>query len=108
LLGEAQLAGTPEGALVHRDHLLSVSDNRIEAFAIDDRSAPALASSLVTFEMVRHVAQLDGGVIARVDIAMPDVRHVPLTPPGWVFQIDLHADRALLALASGGVQWVDM
>jgi hypothetical protein len=53
LLGEAQLTGTPEGALVHRDHLLSVSDNRIEAFSIDDRSAPALASSLVTF-IVRH------------------------------------------------------
>jgi hypothetical protein len=48
---------------VHRDHLLSVSDNRIEAFSIADRSAPALASSLVTFDMVRHVAQLDGGVM---------------------------------------------
>jgi hypothetical protein len=67
LRGEARVTGTPEGVLVHRDHyLMSVSDDRIEAFAIDDRSAPALATSLVTFETVRHVAQLDGGVFARV------------------------------------------
>jgi hypothetical protein len=66
LRGEARVTGTPEGALVHRDHLVSVGDDRIEAFTIDDRSAPALAASLVTFETVRHVAQLDGGVLARV------------------------------------------
>jgi hypothetical protein len=81
-------------------------------FALGHVSAIAGASygivELAAYGKKALVTGTDAAIVDATDIAMPDVRHVPLTPSGWASQIDLRASRALLALDSGGVQWVDM
>ncbi|HET6337842.1 MAG TPA: beta-propeller domain-containing protein [Polyangiales bacterium] len=53
-------------ALIHREHLLAASDQRIESFEIADRDAPELASKTIIASLVNQAVQLDGGVVARL------------------------------------------
>ncbi|HKU36492.1 MAG TPA: beta-propeller domain-containing protein [Polyangiales bacterium] len=71
LRGLASSTGQSRRALVHREHLLSVSDQRVEAFAITDRDAPKPAHEVILANNVSFAAGLDGEVVAR------------LTRPAW-------------------------
>jgi hypothetical protein len=53
-------------ALVHNEHLLAVSDQRVESFSMADRDVLKLASKAVIANTVRYVAQLDGEIVARL------------------------------------------
>jgi hypothetical protein len=66
LRGAAASDAQVRRALVHREHLLAASDQRVESFKIADRDAPELASKTIIASQVNHAAQLDGGVVARL------------------------------------------
>jgi hypothetical protein len=67
LRGVAPSVGEARRAFVHRDHLFTVSDARVDSFDIADRAAPVAAGSLAMARYVEHVVPLDGGIIARVN-----------------------------------------
>ncbi|HKP60762.1 MAG TPA: beta-propeller domain-containing protein [Polyangiales bacterium] len=66
LRGAAPGAGQARRALVHREHLLSISDQRVEAFGITDRSKPKAVGQLIMSNTVTYAARLDNEVVARI------------------------------------------
>lgn len=75
LRGSAPSTGQARRALIHKSHLLSVSDERVEAFDISDRSQPKAASELIMANTVLYAARLDGDVVARVTTPNWDGRY---------------------------------
>ena len=64
--GAAPSAGETRRALVQHDRLLSVSDERVQAFDISDRDAPKMTSEVVLSRYTFRALQLDGGAVARI------------------------------------------
>ena len=75
LRGSADSPGETRRALVHRDHLLAVSDQRIESFSIANRDAPKKVGQSVLASNVIHAQQLADGVVARVTTPAWDGRY---------------------------------
>lgn len=75
LRGFASSTGQARRALIHKSHLLSVSDERVEAFDISDRSKPKAASELIMANTVLYAARLDGDVVARITTPNWDGRY---------------------------------
>lgn len=71
-------------ALVHNEHLLAVSDQRVESFTMADRDALTPASTATISSTVRYAAQLDGDKVARV--VSPDWGQ------GWYVELTSTAD----------------
>lgn len=74
LRGSAGTQGEARRALIHRDHLFAVSDERVESFTMTDRSKPRAAGRVILASPVMHVKQLDGGVVARIASSYTDGR----------------------------------
>jgi hypothetical protein len=66
LRGSAPSDTAVRRALVHRDHLLAVSDQRVESFSLDSRDQLELVSKAIISSSVSYAAPLDGDVVARV------------------------------------------
>jgi hypothetical protein len=66
LRGAAPSTGQARRALIHREHLLSVSDQRIEAFDISDRSAPKATSQLIMANTVQYAGRVGSDHVVRI------------------------------------------
>jgi hypothetical protein len=64
--GAAPSSGETRRALVQHDRLLSISDERVQAFDISDRDAPKMTSEVVLSRYTYRALQLDGGAVARI------------------------------------------
>jgi hypothetical protein len=64
--GTAESTGEARRALLAHDSLLSVSDERVEAFDLADRDKPQRISQVVLARQTTSALQLDGGVVARI------------------------------------------
>jgi hypothetical protein len=58
--------GETRRALLVDDTLISVADERVQAFDISDRDAPTTRSAVVLSENVTRAVQLDNNVVARI------------------------------------------
>jgi hypothetical protein len=76
LRGAAPSTGEARRALLHRDHLLSISDQRVEAFDIADHSKPKPVGQLIMSNTVTYAVPLDNDVVARVTTPNWDGRYI--------------------------------
>lgn len=64
--GTATVSGQARRGFLQHESLLSVSDERVQAFDIGDRDAPKQTSEVVMASQVFQAHQLDNGIIARL------------------------------------------
>ncbi|MEY4580520.1 MAG: hypothetical protein RL701_5223, partial [Pseudomonadota bacterium] len=67
--GLAESAGQARRALFAHDALLSVGDDRVDAFDISDRSKPKTLSQVKLSNQTQRALQLDNGVVSRIGYA---------------------------------------
>ena len=65
LRGAAPAVGEARRALLQHDQLLTVSDERVQAYDITNRDAPKQTSEVVLARQVFQALQLDNGAVAR-------------------------------------------
>jgi len=67
LRGMAPSRGEARRALIHRDKLLALSDEAVDAFDITDRDKPQAIGNLTIARNVSRVLPMDAGYVARVN-----------------------------------------
>jgi hypothetical protein len=67
LRGTAPSMGEARRALVHREHLFTISDARVETFDIRDRNTPRQNGGVALSRFVQQAIPLANGIVARVN-----------------------------------------